>query len=234
MGLYHSPRIVTNGLVLALDAADRNSYPTTGTTWFDLSGNENNGTLINGVGYTGSNCGTLVFDGTNDYATCADSNTIDLDNTVGFTVSFFNYRTSATQYQGYVGRGDNYGFQIYGDADPLHQRIEIAKVAGGYNQFISNTTTFPLNTWSFTCMRYNAQTSTLDFFQNSTKRTFTSGVGGSGVYALSTNQPLFIGWANYSGRYFGGQLNNISLYNIPLSDTEIQQNFNALRGRFGI
>lgn len=60
------PPIVTNGLVLHLDAGDTASYPVTGTTWTDLSGNGNNGTLVNGVGYNSANGGSLVFDGVND------------------------------------------------------------------------------------------------------------------------------------------------------------------------
>ena len=58
-----TPRIVTNGLVLNLDAARQNSYAGSGTTWRDLSGNGNTGTLVNGVGYTGSNGGSLVLMG---------------------------------------------------------------------------------------------------------------------------------------------------------------------------
>jgi hypothetical protein len=66
MGLSHSPSIATNGLVLCLDAANRKSYPGSGTTWTDLSGNGNNGTLTNGPTYSSANGGSLSFDGTND------------------------------------------------------------------------------------------------------------------------------------------------------------------------
>ena len=66
MSLAHGNRpIVTDGLVLCLDAANTRSYSGTGTDWFDLSGNGNHGTLVNGVGYSADNKGSLVFDGTN-------------------------------------------------------------------------------------------------------------------------------------------------------------------------
>ena len=65
--MYYSPRIVTSGLVLALDAAERLSYPRTGTTWRDLSGNNNNGTLTNGPTFNAGNQGSIVFDGVDDY-----------------------------------------------------------------------------------------------------------------------------------------------------------------------
>jgi len=69
MGLYHSPSIVMNGLVLCLDAGNTKSYPGSGTTWIDLSGNSNTGTLTNGPTYSSENGGSLVFDGIDDYVT---------------------------------------------------------------------------------------------------------------------------------------------------------------------
>ena len=66
MTIGYGPTVVTDGLVLALDAADRNSYPGSGTTWTDLSGNGNNGTLDNSVTYTSNNGGGLSFDGTDE------------------------------------------------------------------------------------------------------------------------------------------------------------------------
>jgi hypothetical protein len=61
MGLGHSPRIVTDGLVLCLDAANARSYPGTGTTWTDRSGNGNDGTLINGPTFSDENGGVLYL-----------------------------------------------------------------------------------------------------------------------------------------------------------------------------
>jgi hypothetical protein len=63
MATFTGPNVVSQGLVLALDAGNSKSYPGSGTTWSDLSGNGNNGTLVNGVGYNSSNLGSLVFDG---------------------------------------------------------------------------------------------------------------------------------------------------------------------------
>lgn len=65
--MYTGPNIVTDGLVLYLDAANTKSYPGSGTTWNDLSGNGNNGTLINGYIFNSIGNGNLVFDGSNDY-----------------------------------------------------------------------------------------------------------------------------------------------------------------------
>ena len=67
MAFNFSPKIVTNGLVLALDAANTKSYPGSGTVWSDLTPNGNNGALTNGPTFNSANGGSIVFDGTNDY-----------------------------------------------------------------------------------------------------------------------------------------------------------------------
>ena len=69
MGLAHSPRIVTDGLVLCVDAANTKSYPGSGTTWTDISGKGHNGTLTNGPTFSSDNMGGIVFDGSNDAVT---------------------------------------------------------------------------------------------------------------------------------------------------------------------
>ena len=69
MGVFAGPEITESGLVLALDAGNLKSYPTTGTTWTDLSGRGNTGTLTNGPTYSSANGGSIVFDGVNDYVT---------------------------------------------------------------------------------------------------------------------------------------------------------------------
>ena len=78
MAISRGPKIVTNGLVLALDAADKNSYVGSGTTWKDLSGNSFNGTLTNGPTFSNTNGGAIVFDGTNDYVNVLDNSTLDI------------------------------------------------------------------------------------------------------------------------------------------------------------
>jgi len=65
MGIFYNPKIVTDDLVLCLDAANKRSYPGTGTTWTDLAGS-NDGTLINGPTFDTTNGGSIVFDGSDD------------------------------------------------------------------------------------------------------------------------------------------------------------------------
>ena len=70
MSYHNGPRIVTDGLVIYVDAGNSKSYPGTGTSWYDISGSGNDGTLINDVGFNSDNGGSLVFDGVNDYVNC--------------------------------------------------------------------------------------------------------------------------------------------------------------------
>ena len=95
MGLGHSPTIITDGLVFSLDAANSRSYSGSGLTAFGLIGGIN-GTLVNGVGFTTSNRGSFIFDGTNDQISTA---TINLSSTNKVSVSCWakvlNYRETA-------------------------------------------------------------------------------------------------------------------------------------------
>ena len=87
------PPVVTNGLVLNLDAGFTPSYPQSQTTWYDLSGNANNCTLVNGPTYNTSQGGGIQFDATDDYATIPDSSSIDL---TSLTISLWSRRASIT------------------------------------------------------------------------------------------------------------------------------------------
>lgn len=113
MGAYSGPNITTEGLVLHLDAANLNSYTGTGTTWFDLSGNGNDGTLVNGVGYFEDNQGSMVFDGVDDYGTIDyPLFTSPTELTVG---GFFKKESGGTNYETVIhqGSGDTVGSSAY-------------------------------------------------------------------------------------------------------------------------
>ena len=107
MALSHSPRIVTDGLILCLDAANKRSYPGAGTTWTDLTANKNNGTLTNmdSSNFSSDGAGSLVFDGTDDY--------VDLGSQVAnlstFTLSYWiNPNLFASTSLMPIGWDDNY------------------------------------------------------------------------------------------------------------------------------
>lgn len=113
MAFSRGPKIVTDGLVLYLDAANPKSYPGTGNVWNDLSGNENNSTLVNGVGFDSDSNGSMVFDGTNDYAYQYNLPSVNLS-TESYTIEIWfklpNLPTDEIQ------RSGNNGTPIYGNA----------------------------------------------------------------------------------------------------------------------
>ncbi len=244
MGLYHSPRIVTNGLVLALDAADRNSYPTTGTTWFDLAGS-NNGTLTNGPTYNSANGGSIVFDGTNDYAAMTGNTfgyspgttgELSLEAWVYVTGPFSSFLSeNITAIGGIVGQGIYNGTTGWG--------LGITRVGTGSYTYefqtrnIGNATSAGV---SFTTGSWNHVVGT--FTRNDFSRIYLNGnLAGSasstpfnGVTLTPNINDASIGKAGGQPFYAGCRIAICRLYNRPLSADEIQQNFNALRGRFGI
>ena len=118
MGFFDGPTIVNNGLILALDAADNNSYSGSGTTWSDLSGNNNTGTLTNGPTFGSTNGGTIVFDGTNDYAEITTRNTaLEFQPTQPYSCFVF-FRSPAAAANGAIisnmtGSGTIAGWDLY-------------------------------------------------------------------------------------------------------------------------
>ena len=90
--MYNGPHIATDGLVLYLDAANIKSYPGSGTTWSDLSGNNNSGTLTNGPTFSTGSLGSIVFDGTDDYLNIPDSTAMQVGDV--FTINAWIFPTN--------------------------------------------------------------------------------------------------------------------------------------------
>jgi hypothetical protein len=108
MGIAYNPRTITDGLVLCLDAANPKSYPGSGTIWTDLSGNGNNGTLVNGVGYNSGNLGSLVFDGVDDVINLSSSSSIQ-NLTTNFTISTIVRTNVSGGHYSIFTKGNNFG-----------------------------------------------------------------------------------------------------------------------------
>lgn len=241
MALSHSPKIVTDGLVLCLDAANSKSYPGTGTTWTDLSGQGNNGTLVNGVGYSGDNLGSLSFDGVDDYVNCGTNLNFSNSFSLGCWMKA-NSGTSSVSTKGLVSR-----YSIFGDN--RQYLLGFLESSNLVNFGLSIDGTGPGATGNFVQSDNNAITR--DIWYNICG-VFTSGlkvelfINGILVSSLNTSsishfqsnvKPLEIGASeafDNSSREFSGNIAQVSIYNKALTATEIQQNFNALRGRYGI
>lgn len=230
MALQHSPSIVTDGLVLCLDAGNLRSYPGSGTTWTDLSGNGNNGTLVNGIGYSGDNGGSLSFDGVNDYV---DLN--DLDLTTAFTLSIW-FKGNATQPDTFCGllnksTSTNLGnWALNGDSSSSYVRFGFQNTSNSQVEISNNLyNDIKSNTW----VNY---VGTYDF---SNLKLYRNGVEIASAAETSTpetnNNSASIGYRVVSNNYaFSGLVSNASIYNKALTPQEIQQNFNSIRSRFGL
>jgi hypothetical protein len=236
VSVSYNSSIVTNGLVLCLDAGSPRSYPSSGTVWNDVSGTGNNGTLVNGVGYDSSNSGSLVFDGVNDYVNVPYGST--LDTPAGATYSIWIYPIGTGEF---LNRGtsdagsspDNPRFYInvtqrdfYFDWSVPGNDRYVNTSAGSY---ASN------NAW-VNVVGTATPGGRLEVYVNGVMATYSSRVNADIMPnpLPNTNDPIQIGSATWIPRYFTGRISSVCLYNRALSASEVTQNFNALRGRYGI
>ena len=226
MGISAGPDIITDGLVLELDAGDRNSYPGTGTTWRDLSGNSNNGTLTNGPTFNTGNLGSIVFDGTNDYV--ASFPTIIAP--VGTkTILCFIYLTTAIR-AGVCGTrstiGGGFGFTTNrttaGNLTYYHPGGSLIEVAAGITT----------NTWTQVGLVYNSTAATAALFKNGAQvgatATSFSAEGATAYTGVIGDEDQSVGTP------FKGNIASVQIYNKALSSQEILQNYTAMKTRFGL
>lgn len=226
--MFTGPQIVTNGLILYLDAGNSKSYPTTGTTWYDRSGNGNNGTLVNGPTFNTGSGGSIVFDGVDDY--------VSLSNITGvnFTLSCWinTTATSLTGTDAYQGNGIIWS-DVMGIANDFVLAILNNKASwftGDAGTSINGTTTINTGAWFYLTVVKNGGNSTKQLYVNS----ISEGTGASSANALTSNPNIAIGGNTLDGRYFNGNIANTQIYNRALSVTEILQNFNATKSRYGL
>jgi hypothetical protein len=224
MGVYAGPDVVENGLVLALDAGNAKSYPGSGTTWTDLSGNGNNGTLVNGVGYSGSNLGSLVFDGVDDGVNCGNNSSLNVGNNI--TANAWFYVNSIASFQAILGKvTSDFGLGW-----------ELVNSSGTFRTtFRPSATQVNLSVGSLSIGNWYMGTMTFD---NTTARLYLNGIQtGStttgGPVTLNSTEPLTIG-RRVQGNFYNGNIAQVSIYNRALTAQEIQQNFIATKSRFGL
>jgi len=225
---YAFGKIVTNGLVLALDAADRNSYVSGSTTWNDVSGNSNSGSLVNGPTFDSANGGAIVTDGTNDYITLGSS----FAGTSAGTISFWIKLTNTIE-AGYAGNqrpwGKNGDFESrWGGGTAVENRKLIIDINGTGN-LVSTQDTWLNSLWYNIAITYNSGTnSSVLYVQSVQNATGTSG----NPSALAGNFNI-MATASATG-FVNGRIANFLVYNRSLSSTEILQNYNATKSRFNL
>lgn len=233
-GLLIQPQdIVRSGLVFFVDAGNTASYPGSGTTWTDLSGNSNNGTLTNGPTYSSSYGGGLVFDGVNDYVTF---NPV-IQNFSAFTILSWARPTGnlTKEYNGIMFQGQEAYPKTDSQAFSFFVNTSLGS-GGGYGWLVETRYTMPIsvnNTYMFGVTATSTQTVQYinDAAQSTTNYSTISNFNSTRAFQIgkSVAYPGVL-----STNYFTGSIFNMMVYNRALTGTEITQNFNALRGRFGI
>lgn len=211
MALSHSPSIVTNGLQLYLDAANTRSYLGTGTTWSDLSGNGRTGTLTNGPTFSPDNKGIITCDGTNDTIITS------VPTLSTFTLSMWIKIVSLPggEKQAFSSQGDSVGMSV------LNNKFFTWIGAG-----VTGSQTVSAGVW------YNWIITRTGSLTKIIINTVEDGSTASGRDL--TGGTCYLSSKDNFERYMNSSIALFSVYNRVLTSTEIIQNFNAIRGRFGV
>ena len=229
MATKYSPQITTSGLVFYVDAGNRRSYPGSGTTWNDLAGSDKHGTFVNGPTFSATAGGSIVFDGVDDYVSSSFSTTA----TTNITLQCWVNITDTSKKGGFMrigSGGDGYAIGVGNNTmDSLGNEI-----IGLFPniRWIDTNTNYGTG-WKFVTFMLNAS-SVPSIYVNTTL------IGSYSGTAPTTPTPgLYIGRVVGNeepgiARAFQGNIATGMVYNRTLSATEILENFNATRSRFGV
>jgi hypothetical protein len=236
MSIYAGPEIVNDGLVLHLDAANARSYPGSGTVWTDLSGLGNHGTLVNGPTYSSLNKGNLVFDGVDDYILVTNPATLK---TQDFSVSTWinpGVQTSAVITIVDFDHGISQGWVLQSEDASTNRNFYLAWHDGTRYQPVNEFGVgkgIQITTSSWQNITYSKNGTILRSYLNGVEL-YHSTASNSNVRYVD-NRNLMVGrFVNASNRYFKSGISNVQIYNRALTALEIKQNFNAVRGRYGL
>ena len=222
------PKIVTNGLVLCIDAANPNSFVSGSTVWNDLSKSSTNGTLTNGPIYNSANGGSIVFDGTDDYVSIPDinvTNQISIEAWV-YANSVGSYNAIASQWRAETNSVSSWTLET------VASDIRLYITNGTTISFAS--TTFQTGTWTHIIGTYD--TSTIKIYKNNVLGSTTGTIATINNSNLNINIGALYSSAGVQGGdgRWNGRISNIKIYNRALSATEVLQNYNVTKSRFGL
>jgi hypothetical protein len=220
MGIRRGPNIVTDGLVFAVDAANPSSYVSGSSIWKDQTVNQNNGVLTNGPTFDSGNSGSIVFDGTNDYVSFST-----ITNNI-YTIDFWYKMGGNDGTYGYFASSGGNGFAISegGTANGLS--------FGKFYYWNGNTNILSdipsTSNWNHICVIINTTSNNLQLFGNSVQ------LNNSTINSMSTSVFNIGRYVQANNNFLKGNLASYKIYNRALSSTEVAQNYNALKGRFGL
>ena len=228
MSVAGGPNLIKNGLVLELDAGNIKSYPTTGTTWFDKSGNANNGTLTNGPTFNTGSLGSIVFDGTNDYVSVSNREDLDFP-TANFSVACWFKTAQSAPYIGLLGK-INLGVGTGGWTLQLYNGTVTSWIN---NNILQSPLAYNDSNWHYGVM-------VCEVPNTGNRYVYVDGIQVASSIMPNhsfdpTNLDLWVGgWTNGNSYLFNGSISNTQIYSRTLSAQEVLQNYNATKGRFGL
>jgi len=230
MATGYSPKIVTDGLVLALDAANTKSYPGTGTNWKDLSGNGYNGTLTNSPTYNSDFVGHINLDGANDHVVVSSW---DNSGTVQSVEMWSRWRSGAGHM--FVGFTT---YDIWTSNSHLGFNTGNSDVYGISSTQVSNLNLVGTSqsNWHHYIFEFTTQIQNNKIFIDGIEQVLSQQLSTTNLTnGRSFSSSFQIGsWNNSDGYYFTGDISTFRIYKKSLTAAEIQQNYNATKGRFGL
>jgi hypothetical protein len=219
MAFNYSPKVVTDGLVLYIDAANGYSYPGSGITWSDISRGRTDGTLYNSPTYSTNGGGSIRFGGTN-YSLFGTGSNFDI--TQNLTVESVCYPTSFLNQGNLVSKRTNLGYRVRFQSNGTFWM-------NSNNNIITSPLSYTINQWYHTTSVFSSNG--LLMYINGELVTSN---GTPFTPSYSTISFLFIGSNTTSSERFVGDIASVRLYNRALSATEVLQNYNATKTRFGL
>jgi len=226
LAIGYNPSIATTGLGLCLDAGNLRSYPGSGTSWFDVSGNNNTNTLVNGPTYSSTNGGSMVFDGINDYAN--GTNTSSLYTGDMTAEAWIKVNATPSDWVRIVGTGGNgatnrtFGLWYSAERRLLWQRYGAADPS-----IYPTTPTLDVSSWYHIVATTSGSSHAL-YLNGTSIGTATA----AGPWAAS-GEAITVGFAGFH-TYTNSNISIVRLYTTGLTAAQVLQNFNATRGRYGI
>lgn len=244
MAFFYSPKVVVDGLVLYLDAANPSSYTSGSLNWNDLSRSQVSGSLVNGPTFSSANNGSIVFDGVDDYVNLGNVLNLGTNNcTINVWLNISNSWASGTKYfiSKAIANTQNYRY-AFGFTQTRQLRAFIqGNSGGGATDIVPNTiNTLNLNQWYMCTMVIN-RTSTVDLYINGVLQAVdnTNIISQWSGLNFQSNNPFRVG--SYTAQdntspalVLPGNIALTQVYFRTLSAQEVLQNYNATKGRFGL
>jgi len=231
MAFQYSPKIVTDGLVLYLDAANTKSYVSGSTAWNDISRGGNNGTLVNGPTFSSDGRGSIVFDGTNDYV--GTNSTVGNGTTLSTEAWFRTTNTGGQRHILAKGIQGQYQYAIRMGFSPNQNRTDFitwqagsANYAGAGSEIITNDGNW--HQFVGTIQQGVEIAAFVDGIKRNSNSSFT------GTWNSNGTAEMRIGGRADGANPFLGNIAIVRIYNRVLSSQEILQNYNATKSRFGL